>query len=248
MATLPAKAEQSTSFQPLYAQVYALMTERIGSGQWQPGALLPNEFQLAAEFKVSQGTVRKALMALEANKLIVRRQGHGTYVARHTAQQALFQFFRIVDLDGTRLTPASRAFAQKSAKATRAQTQALGLKPGAALHSITRVRSFEEDAAIFETIMVPAALMPGLSVILNQEMPEEMYVIYQQHFGITITRADETLAAVAADAQDAAHLQVPEGTPLLEITRIASDLNGKKVELRVSRCKTSAYRYAAEIT
>lgn len=248
MTIQPAKAETATSFQPLYAQVYALMTERISTGQWQPGDLLPNEFQLAAEFKVSQGTVRKALMALEANKLIVRRQGHGTYVARHTAQQTLFQFFRIVDLAGTRLTPVSRAFSQKSCKATREQARLLGLQPGAALHAIIRVRYFEEDAAIFEKILIPAALMPDLSVILNQEMPEEMYVIYQQHFGITIVRANEKLAAIAATAEDARHLRVAQDSPLLEITRVASDLNGKPVELRISRCKTAAYRYAAEIT
>jgi GntR family transcriptional regulator len=248
MATLPAKVDASTTFQPLYAQVYALMTERISTGQWQPGELLPNEFQLAAEFKVSQGTVRKALMALEASKLIVRRQGHGTYVARHTAQQALFQFFRIVDLNGTRLTPVSKALSQKEHKANREQAKLLGIEPGSPLHTILRVRYFDNDPSILERVLVPSKLMPGLSVILGQEMPEEMYVIYQEHFGITIVRASEKLAAVGADAEDVRCLGVAAGTPLLEVTRVAADINGRPVELRISRCKTTAYRYAAEIT
>ncbi len=72
-ATVPA-----TDYQPLYAQVKTLLVQRIGSGAWKPGEMLPSEFQLAAEYRVSQGTVRKALLSLEADRLIVRRQGKGT--------------------------------------------------------------------------------------------------------------------------------------------------------------------------
>jgi GntR family transcriptional regulator len=111
------RPDAGMSFQPLYAQVKTLMTQRIGSGQWKPGDMIPNEFQLAAEFNVSQGTVRKALIALEADKLIVRRQGRGTYVARHTGEQTLFQFFRMVDSEHRRLTPLSRPWSQTQIKA-----------------------------------------------------------------------------------------------------------------------------------
>lgn len=248
MATLPEKTDAGASFQPLYAQVYALMTERIGTGQWQPGALLPNEFQLAAEFKVSQGTVRKALTALESDKLIIRRQGHGTYVARHTAQQALFQFFRIVDLNGTRLTPVSKALYQNTRKASKEQAKLLAIKTASPLHEILRIRYFGNEPCILERIFIPVALMPNLSVRLGHEMAEEMYETYQEHFGITIVRASEKLGAVEADADDHTHLNVAARTPLLEICRVATGVNGQPVELRISRCKTKDYRYAAEVT
>ncbi len=63
---------------PLYVQIQGLITKRIADGAWKPGDLLPTEHELAAEYGVSQGTVRKALIALEGEKLIVRRQGVGT--------------------------------------------------------------------------------------------------------------------------------------------------------------------------
>src|ERR671911_634442 len=94
-------------FQPLYAQVKNLLVKRIGSGAWKPGDLLPSEFELAAEYNVSQGTVRKALMPWEADLLIGRRKGGATYVARHTSDDTLFHFFRMVGLDDRRLTPSS---------------------------------------------------------------------------------------------------------------------------------------------
>ena len=71
---------------------------------------------------------------------------------------------------------------------------------------------------------------------------------YQESYGITISRASERIAAVAAKAEEAQHLQIAPGTPLLEATCIAQDVNGKPVELRISRCDTSRTRYCAEVT
>ena len=58
--------------------------------------MLPNEFQLAEEFGVSQGTVRKALNSLTDAKVLTRRQGVGTFVSEHTAQHGLYRFFPLV--------------------------------------------------------------------------------------------------------------------------------------------------------
>ena len=239
---------KQAEFQPLYAQVKNLMAQRIGSGAWKPGELLPNEFALAAEYNVSQGTVRKALMALEAERLIVRHQGRGTYVARHTRQETLFHFFRMVDPNGVRLTPASVVLWQKMVRATRSHAAALNTTLGAPLHAIQRVRSFGGKPRILERVYVPAELMPGLFVEIGREMADELYVIYQERFGITIGRASERLAATAAQREDARHLTLTPGTPLLEITRVARDVNGNPIELRISRCDTSDTRYAAEVT
>ncbi|HQT64530.1 MAG: GntR family transcriptional regulator [Acidocella sp. 20-57-95] len=242
------KHETGMSFQPLYAQVKTVMTQRIGSGQWQPGEMIPNEFQLAAEFKVSQGTVRKALIALEADKLIVRQQGRGTYVARHTGEQTLFQFFRMVDDKRERLTPVSRPLSQKQVKATKDLARMLAVPVGEMLHVITRVRHFSSDPAIFERVYIPVVLMPDLAISPGEDMAEEMYVIYQERYRITIANASETLRAVLAGRDEMKNLAVETGTPLLEINRIARDVNGKIVELRISYCKTNHYAYATEVT
>ncbi|MBV9782975.1 MAG: GntR family transcriptional regulator [Acidisphaera sp.] len=242
-----AVASAAADYQPLYAQVKNRLVQRIGSGAWKPGEMLPNEFQLAAEYKVSQGTVRKALLSLEADRLIVRRQGRGTYVARHTRDNSLFHFFRMVGLDDARLRPASVVLTQRSQRAAKLPAQLLSIAPGAALHAITRLRYFAGRPAIFERIFVPSELMPGLAVQPGVAMEEEMYVIYQERYGISIARASERLAAVAATAEEARHLDLAAAAPLLEITRVARDVNGRAVELRLSRCDTAQARYAAEV-
>ena len=240
-------AEIEASAQPLYAQVKALLIRRISKGDWKPGAMIPNEFQLAAEYQVSQGTVRKALIALEAERLIVRRQGRGTFVARHTREIALFHFFRMTDLDGARVTPSSVALNQKVIAATKELAARLEVPRGTSLHAITRLRTLKGRPAIFERIYVPVSLMPGLAIEPGAEMADEMYVIYQERYGITISRASEQLAAVAATPEDARHLGLAKATPLLEITRQGCDIDHEVAELRISRCRTDFFRYATEV-
>lgn len=247
MVEIEPEQQKPAEFQPLYAQVKALMTQRIASGEWKPGSMIPNEFQLAAEYNVSQGTVRKALMALEAARLIVRRQGRGTYVAQHTRELSLFHFFRLVGLDDRRLEPWSRVVSQKTVNATRDIARRLEIEKGMSLHLINRVRSLDSVPAITEKIYIPTTTMPNLTIAIGQDMVDEMYVIYQERYGITIAHASERLSAVSATAEDARLLEIDIGTPLLEITRVAHDVANAPIELRISRCRTDFFRYAAEV-
>lgn len=234
-------------FRPLYVQVKDLMIERIGSGAWKPGSLLPNEFRLAEEFGVSQGTVRKALSEMEAQKLVVRHQGRGTFVAEHSRQASLFHFFRIVGADGTKEWPTSVILEQKTRRATREQAAALGLPARAPVHRILRLRNLKGRPVILERITLPAALFDGLTLPIGKVMHDELYVLYQMQFGITVAKAEEALCAVAADETDAAHLGVAVGAPVLEIHRVARDVHGRPVELRIDRCNTAHHRYFTEI-
>lgn len=62
-------AQQRFATRPLYLQVRDFLAERIARGEWKPGAAIPNEGDLAREFGISTGTIRKALDLLEmANK------------------------------------------------------------------------------------------------------------------------------------------------------------------------------------
>ena len=232
---------------PLYMQIQSSLLQRIGEGAWRPGDLLPTEIELAAQYGVSQGTVRKALIALEGDKLIVRRQGVGTYVARHMRDSTLFRFFRMVNPDGARVTPKSLVLRQNICPATREQGARLGLRPGTKLHAIVRLRSLSGTPAIYEKIFTPVALVPSLVLPNDGAMDEEMYVIYQERFNILIARVEEKLRATAAGIKEAAALGVPRGLPLIEIVRVAFDVNSQPIELRISRCDTRQHRYSTDI-
>src|SRR5262245_19416931 len=81
--------------EPLYLQVCELLTRRIADGAWKPNTTLPNEMELAREMGVSTGTVRKALEKLEADRLVVRRQGRDTFVLDQAAPEVACRFDRL---------------------------------------------------------------------------------------------------------------------------------------------------------
>ncbi|MGQ9725001.1 MAG: GntR family transcriptional regulator, partial [Tepidimonas sp.] len=101
VASTPATPPPTPAFSPLYQQIKALILQSLQAGEWKPGDLIPSEVELAARFKVSQGTVRKAIDELAADNLLVRRQGKGTFVATHAEQRIQYRFLRLQPDVGT---------------------------------------------------------------------------------------------------------------------------------------------------
>jgi len=219
--------------------------QRMIDGVWRPGAMLPSEFQLALDFGVSQGTVRKALGAMESDNLVTRRQGRGTFVAEHDLDRALFHFFHMVGEGTARQLPVSRLLSCRHGKASAAQAARLDLSRGDPVARIRRVRDLNGAPAIVETIVVPLALFPAIGK--DGDLPNTLYELYERRYGVTIARAQERLRAKPAARFAARHLRVATGTPLLEIDRTAYSLDGAPVEWRVSLCETKDHYYLAEL-
>jgi GntR family transcriptional regulator len=232
-------------YRPLYRQVYDIIVRRVAQGQWRPGESLPSEQALAAELGVSQGTMRKVLDALTAEKLLERRQGKGTFIAEHTQERALFRFFRMARPGGERVTPAPGPSTARLRAARAAEQARLELARGDKVIEIVRTRLIDGRPAIRETIVAPAALFPGLE--RRPDLPNTLYSLYQTDYGINIVSAREELSAIAATPEDEATLQAPAGSPLLLIDRLAISLQDLKVEWRISRVRTEDLVYAVTL-
>lgn len=225
---------------PLYMQAYEAILARIAAGDLGPGAMLPSEFELGAELGVSQGTARKALSELERRGVVERRQGKGTFVAKTTAESALFQFFRLREESGAQVLPELISEAVIKRRTTAAERTAF-----AAQHTdafvITRLRGVRGRPAMREVSVLPTTLFPGLKD--RAPLPNTLYAMYQAAYGVAVVRADEQLRAVAATAEDADLLGVAIGAPLMQARRHAIDISDRVVELRTSRYLTDDLVY-----
>ncbi|MCE8017661.1 GntR family transcriptional regulator [Halomonas sp. MCCC 1A17488] len=234
------------SYHPLYQQIKDALLARIVSGEWPPGTYIPSESALAKEYGASVGTLRKALDALASDQVVLRLQGKGTVVATHDSDRSLFQFFHLVRRDGTRSLPVSRVLIRERRMATATETEALGLEEGAAVVHIRRIRELEDEPALLEDLVVSADRFKHLEEEPTT-LPNTLYQLYQQRFNQSVAHAEERLFAVAASEEEQRHLGVPKGTPLLEIRRIARNLQGIPLEFRVSRCETQKHYYLNEL-
>lgn len=232
-------------FRPLYRQVKDLLLKRIGEGIWSPGALIPSEQQIAAELGVSQGTVRKALDEMTSERLLTRRQGRGTFVARHDEARILFQFFKIVPDNGVAIFPESELRRVENARADEEERRVLNLVAGDRVTRITRIRSLGGKPVISEYLSLPAKLFPGL----GEDIPIEnnLYELYASRFGITVSGGQERVKAIVAPAEDARLLGLAPGAPVLAIDRVAVALDGTPVEWRRTLCQTADCAYVSDL-
>ena len=170
------------SFSPLYQQIKGMILNSLRLGEWKPGEAIPSEMDLATRFRVSQGTVRKAIDDLAAEHLLVRRQGKGTFVATHAEQQVQFRFLKLVPNNGNPGSegPAHRDIVQcRRSSASADIARALALRTGDAVLQARRVLSFLDTPAILEDIWLPAAPFKGLTAERLTKHQGPMYALFE---------------------------------------------------------------------
>lgn len=235
------------SFRPLYEQIKVLLTQSLIAGEWHPGEAIPSEQELAVRFKVSQGTVRKAIDELAAENILVRRQGKGTFVATHNEENIKLRFLRLTSVEGKKEVLENRLLDCSKGKAQGEVARMLGLKSGTAVIEVKRLLSFSGRALILDHIIIPAAPFKGLNGAKVQENNGSMYSMYETQFRVRMVRAEERIKAVTADAETARVLGVAPDFPLLRIERVSYTYGDKPMEYRLGLCITDDHHYRTEL-
>ena len=241
-----AGVQQTPAFSPLYQQIKGLILQSLQSGEWKPSSAIPSEIELAARFKVSQGTVRKAIDELAAENLLVRRQGKGTFVATHAERQIQYRFLKLFPDNGD---PASQGPAQRDivdCKRTRAGAdvaRALGLRSGDSVLQVRRVLTFAAAPTILEDLWLPATPFKGLTAERLTAYNGPMYALFETEFGVRMVRAEEKIRAVLPDPEQRNLLHCNAQTPLLSVERIAYTYNDVPMELRRGLYRTDRHYY-----
>lgn len=241
------KQYASPSFRPLYEQIKALLTQSLIAGEWHPGEAIPSEQELAIHFKVSQGTVRKAIDELAAENILVRRQGKGTFVATHNEENIKLRFLRLTSAEGKKEVLESQLLDCSKGKAQGEVARMLGLKSGTAVIEVKRLLSFSGRSLILDHIIIPATPFKGLNGAKVQENNGSMYRMYETQFKVRMVRAEERIKSVVADAETARLLNIEPSFPLLRVERVSYTYGDKPMEYRLGLCITDDHHYRTEL-
>lgn len=223
--------EPKFTSQPLYVQLREALTQRIVSGDWRPGAAIPNEIDIAREYGLSAGTVRKALDWMEQAQLVIRQQGRGTFVRDPSTDELANRFENIYSADGRRVVA---DFAQTTVTIAEADAYAcdrLKLKPGSSVHVVDQLRTLRNEPFMLEMIVLPVALFPSI--------PQSSYTVTRaaSDAGMLLGNAQEHIQIAEARGDVATRLGVPEGAPLLRLDRVVRTLDGQPAEWRIAHCR-----------
>ncbi len=242
-AGLPADLPVGPAFSPLYQQIKALLVQSLQGGAWLPGQVIPSEVELAARFRVSQGTVRKAIDEMAAENMLVRRQGKGTFVATHAERSTQYRFLRLTPDDGSSPALQRNLLECRRMRAPADVARLLALKTGESAVQVRRLLLNGTVPVVLDDIWLPGPAFKGLTVERLQAWRGPMYRLFEVEFAVHMIRAEEKIRAVSAAAEEAALLQLPLATPLLSVERLSYTYGDRPVELRRGLYQTTAHYY-----
>ncbi|HUE46316.1 MAG TPA: GntR family transcriptional regulator [Aestuariivirgaceae bacterium] len=235
------------SSRSLHAEVKHRIIGSLSEGRWKHGEAIPSEQALARRFKVSVGTVRRAVSELVVESVLVRRQGSGTYVASHTRDYMLSVFFWIVDEKDRKELPRVEVLSYRRARADAATAARLRLQPGAPVIRVRALQRIGGRPMMVDDMRMPQALFPALTEPMFRGREGTIYGFFQERFGITVVRVVERLQARAAGASVAAALGLPAGAAVLRIERTAYTYRDVPVETRIRHVNTARLAYLSQL-
>lgn len=155
---------------PLYSQLVSIVKRNISAGTLVTGELLPSEAELCKTFDISRSTVRQAIGALEADGLVVRKQGRGTFVAEPKMRRKTETVYSFTsEISSMGLTPSSTLVDFEIMEPTPDIVKVLELSGmDNKVYRFTRIRNVDGEPLILETSFYPQYIYPKLTRELLQ--------------------------------------------------------------------------------
>ncbi|MCK6393492.1 GntR family transcriptional regulator [Zoogloea sp.] len=231
---------------PLHRRIHQALRERILDGEWPPGLRLPSESALGTLFEVSRITIRQALGALQKEGLIYSQQGRGSFVSRPKAVQNVTRLQGFAEQMGAYgYEVRNRLLALAEVPADQKVASRLGLSKGAPVVEIRRLRLLDREPVSIEFTWLPLDI--GRQVARADLALRDIFVILENDCARPLGEADLALDAVAADAELAAHLKLPEGAPLLRVERLTHDKSGQPLDYEFLYFRGDTFQYRFQV-
>lgn len=224
----------------VYTQIADDLRAQIAAGTLRPGDDVPTESELAERWHTSRGPIRNALAALRSEGLIETGRGRPARVVSRKASQAVdmsVPFTRWARDLG--VTPGAQT-QELSLRRAGERAELLGVSPDDTIVSVVRLRLLDGRPTMLERLFYTEAVGRRL---LDVDTDKISITEYLGSVGHPIVGLEHQIDAVAADDQDAALLRVPQGTPILRLSRISRDASGRIFEASEDRYLSEVVRF-----
>lgn len=229
---------------PYYYQIIQILRELIQDHEVaveQGEVLFPSETELADFFQVNRGTIRHALEILEREGLIYREKGRGTFLQRRRVELDLTTLCSTTeDLQARGWSPASQLLELARIIPRPHIQRFLDLPEGETVWLIYRLKLADGEPISLQFSYIPTRLAPNLD---PKALSGSLYYNLKNEYGIELKTGDQTIRTRVATREEANLLQIAEGDPVFEITRITFDQDGHPVEYLDSLWRGDRYDF-----
>jgi GntR family transcriptional regulator len=233
---------------PLYVQIANILRQRIASGDWRRGDVLPSESELAATFGVTRLTLRQATAALVAEGLLLRRRGKRTEITgspRQTVQARRLTGSLHADYRGlgeaTRFKVIDRVFEKASPEVA----SKLKVPVGQEVLHIERVLHDRSDPLACVQTWLPADI--GRLVLHDSLEDRTLIAILRETHRIRVSNSEQIVVATIADVHIAERLSISVGAPVLRVKALYANASGRPINYALLDYRADRFEYTVTL-
>jgi GntR family transcriptional regulator len=214
---------------PRYFQLKEIMRERIRSGEWKPGELIPSERELSEKYGISRMTARQAITDLVNEGLFYREQGKGTFVSQRKITQQLIHLTGFTeDIRARGQRPGTKVLSAKMQPADEDTAEKLRINPGTPIFRLQRLRLADDEPLAIELSQIS---FKGCERLLEEDLEQNsLYRLLEAKYGIALMEADQELEAGLTGSEEAQLLKISVGSPVLFTRRITYTERNQPIE------------------
>jgi GntR family transcriptional regulator len=229
----------------LHRQIFLVLRDGIVQGTYTPGTALPKEESLVALFGVARATVRRALADLEAEGLVQRRHGTGTFVRADLSTGASTATLSYVDeLQQTAQTTDVKVITVETVRPPPWVSAVMQIPhDDLAVHAV-RLRSAGQTPLMLTDAWVRKDVGRGVTIAALEK--NAMYEVLMAQ-GVKFGRVVQEISAESADPFKAGLLECELSTALIRLTRLMHDCSGQPVQHLTAHMKPQHSRILMEI-
>jgi GntR family transcriptional regulator len=231
---------------PKYLQLSDWLKGMIEKGRYAIGERLPSEIELSQMFSMNRNTVRQAILQLVNEGLVIKKNGVGTFVTSRVDNKVQYSLKNITSL--TRefsklgIQTETLIVSKKVIRTTDDLAEKLMLGNDTRAIQIKRVRYGNRMPLVLERSYLSYR---EYKKILNMDIPDSLYQMLVDEFGVTLERSIQTLRAIQLPDKDAQLLEVESGFPATLQESIIYD-NNIAVELLHSYYRGDKFVFKVE--
>jgi GntR family transcriptional regulator len=231
---------------PLYAQVESAIAADIVDGRLAPGAQLPPEDALVAQYRVSRTTIRTAIQNLVNRNVLEIRRGRGTFVCEKKITSELTELTGFVeDMTSLGLSASARVLEKTIVEADEMVARNLQILVGQKVVKIRRVRIGDGvPLSLDETYLL---LHIGEKLLSEDLETQPIFTLLEQKYGVPLVSATYVLEAVNADRVVADSLSIAAGSPIFLIERTSYTNNGTPVDYEKLHYRGDKVRFQTQL-
>jgi len=232
---------------PLYYQLISIIKRNLSVGFLKAGDIIPSEAELCEALEISRSTVRQAIGELEAEGLVVRRRGKGTFISEPKMNRSIEDIYSFTgEMKALGLEPSSVVHEFEVVKPTEAEARSLELKDTAQdVYKIVRLRRANGEPLLLETTVIPAYIFPGLT--RDRLEKESLYTMLREEAGMIPHVAEETYESTVIDESTAKVLQCKVGIGGFFVERRTWSMTGEIFELTQSVIRGDRTRFKLKL-